>query len=240
VEAQYLQANYWAPRDPSRSDRLFEGAFEIEASMGVAPDPVNHALFYLSRLRRASGHDEALALLGDWRVDPRGSTPTPLVAAAFALYGDTPTALDLMSRSEPSGAPMEQYLNESSEAVLASAQAHFDVAEQHLATLVSVVRDFAVPRGEVACLIGFAKVALDRGDYVRASRLLAVVNGSVGPKDRPFRTALDALLYVHCTGVLREVLDPETMRTSQAEGSALSVEEALDAELSRSGATAAQ
>jgi hypothetical protein len=92
----------------------------------------------------------------------------------------------------------------------------------------------------VACLIGFAKVALDRGDYVRASRLLAVVNGSVGPKDRPFRTALDALLYVHCTGVLREVLDPETMRTSQAEGSALSVEEALDAELSRSGATAAQ
>jgi hypothetical protein len=131
---------------------------------------------------------------------------------------------------------MERFLNELSEAVLASAQGHFEVAEQHLATLVSVVWDFAVPRGEAACLIGFAKVALDRGDHARASRLLATVNASVGPGDRPFRSALDALVYVHCTGVLRNVLDAVSSRTTHVEGSALSVKEALGAELIRSGA----
>jgi hypothetical protein len=48
---------------------------------------------------------------------------------------------------------------------------------------------------------------------------------------------LDALVYDHCTGALQEVLDPETARTTQAEGAALSLKEALDAELNRGGAT---
>jgi hypothetical protein len=87
-------------------------------------------------------------------------------------------------------------------------------------------------------LVFFAKVALDRGDYRRASRLLATVKANVAPRDR--LTGTDALIYDQCSEVLRKVLDPETERTSEAEGAALSLKEALDAELLRSGATAAQ
>jgi hypothetical protein len=134
--------------------------------------------------------------------------------------------------------PFLRILDELSEAVLASALGHFDDAEQHLETMTSVVRDFAVPRGETACLIGFAKVALDRGDYPRASRLLAAVNSSARLEDRFFRHN-DALVYDHCTQVLRDVLDPQTARATEAEGSALSLKEALDAELSRNGRTSA-
>jgi hypothetical protein len=165
------------------------------------------------------------------------------MAAAFALYGDTRTALGLNSRNAPvRNVPVQQFWDELSQAVLASAQGHFDEAEQHLATLTSLVRDFAVPRGEVSCLIGFAKVALDRGDYARAARLLAVVNASVGEEHRPlpYGALLDRLVYVHCAEALREILDPETARTTQVEGAALSLKEALDGELVRSGATAAR
>jgi hypothetical protein len=123
--------------------------------------------------------------------------------------------------------------------MIASAEGQFDEAVQHLAVLTSVVRDFAMPRGEAACLVGFAKVALDRADYARASRLLGIIDSAAGSGHRPFFSNFDALVYFHCTGVLREVLDPETTRTTQAEGAALSVKEALDAELNRIGTTGA-
>jgi hypothetical protein len=51
---------------------------------------------------------------------------------------------------------------------------------------------------------------------------------------------MDALVYDHCTEVLRRVLDPEVARTTKAEGAGPSLKEALNAELMRSGATAAQ
>jgi hypothetical protein len=236
--AQYVQAIYWGIMDPPRSDPFFQRAFEIEADMGITPDPVAYADFYLSRLRRANSRDEALALLNDWRANLGDATPSPAMAAVFALYGDIRTALELTSRAEPADVPIVRFVDELSRAVLASAQGHFDEAEQHLATLTSVGRDFAIPRGEVACLIGFSKVAVDRGDYPRASRLLAAIRSNVGQEDRRFRTNFEVLVYVHCTGVLRDVLDPETARTTQAEGAALTLKEALEAELIRTGATA--
>jgi hypothetical protein len=167
------------------------------------------------------------------------------MAAVFALYGDTQKALELNSHTETAiEVPIRRFLNELSWAVLASAQGQFDEAEQHLATLTSIVRNHAIPRGEGACLIGFAKVALDRGDYARASRLLAVVKSSVGGGARPLDarwpgcgSLLDALVYARCSEVLRDVLDPETARTTEAETAALSLKGALDAELIRSGTT---
>jgi ATP/maltotriose-dependent transcriptional regulator MalT len=134
---------------------------------------------------------------------------------------------------------MGQFGAELSEAVLASAQGQFEEAELHLATMTSIGREF-VPRGQAPCVIAFAKVALDRGDYARASRLLAAVNSSVGPGERPFRSIMDALVHAHCTGILQEVLDADTACATQAEGVTLSLNEALDAELNRSRTTAAQ
>jgi hypothetical protein len=235
--ARYAQANYWTVFDPPRGDRLFQRIFKIEASMGMAPIPPPYDAHYISRLRRANGRDEAPALLYEWRAGLRDSAPSHAMAATFALYSETQTALELECRAEPQNAPMGRFWDELSQAVLASALKQFDEAEQHLATLASVVRDHAMPRGEAGCLVGFAKVALDRGDHARASGLLAAVNASFRAGDTPFGSALDALIYVHCARVLGDVPDPYTARTTQAEGAALSLREALDAELMRSATT---
>jgi hypothetical protein len=208
----------------------------MEASNGRSQQPLAYDLFYMSRLLRADGREDALALLEHWLEDLGDSSPTPAMVAASALYGDTRPAL-LASWTAPAGVPYAQTLAEMCGAVLASAQGRFDEAQQHLATLASVVRKFAWPRGEASCLVGFAKLALDRGDYARASRLLAAADASVPLKDRPFRDLLGALINDRCTGVLRNVLDPETARITQAEGAALSLKEALDAELIRCGPT---
>jgi hypothetical protein len=158
------------------------------------------------------------------------------MAATFALYGDTQTALELQSQAESASVPLGRFWDELSQAVLASALGQFDEAEQHLATLASVVRDHAMRRGEAGCLVGFAKVAFDRGDHARASRLLAAVSSSAEPGNTPFRSAFDALVYIHCARVLGDVPDPYA-RTTQTEGSAVSPKEALDAELIRSSTT---
>ncbi|MBO0730797.1 MAG: hypothetical protein J2P57_16185 [Acidimicrobiaceae bacterium] len=237
--AQYAQANYWSVFDPPRGDRLFQRIFEIEASMGMAPIPPPYDAHYLSRLRRAHGPDEALVLLREWRAGLRGSAPSRAMAATFALYGETETAVELRSHAEPQNAPMGRFWDELAQAVLASALKQFDDAEQHLVTLASVVRDHGMPRGEAGCLVGFAKVALDRGAYARASSLLAAVNASFRAGDTPFGSALDALVYVHCARVLGDIPDPYTALTTQTEGAALSLKEALDTELSRSGTTTA-
>jgi hypothetical protein len=190
------------------------------------------------RLLRANGHDEALTLLNDWLADLGESThPGLAMAGLFALYGDTRTALELKSRTAPAGVRYAQLNAELFQSTLASALGDLDDAEQHLATAVSVVRDFVVPRMEGACLIAFAKVALDPGDYARASRLLATAESSVRPEHRPFQQPPEILVYDHCIGVLRQILDPESLRTTQAEGVALTLKEALDAELSRTGTT---
>jgi predicted ATPase/class 3 adenylate cyclase len=240
AEAQLLQARYWVMIDPPKSDRFFERFFDIEASMGRPLQPLAYELFYASRLLRAHGREEGLVLLGEWLADVGDSTPTPPMAGVFALYGDIQTALELKSRTVPASVPYVQVAAELSEALLASAQGQFDEAEQHLVAAVSVARDFAMPPpgGEEPCLIGFAKVALDRGDFARASRLLATAESSVRPEDRPFGALGSALISAHCTGVLREVLDPETARITQAEGAAMSLKEALEGELIRSWTTA--
>jgi hypothetical protein len=236
MEAINLQAVYWLVIDTPKADPLFERLFEIRRSMGLSLEPF-YAPFYISRLLRANGSEEALAVLGDWLAHLGDSVPTRDMAAMFALYGDTRTALEVKSRIAPARTPMARAAAAFSEAVLESAQGLFDEAEQHIATLYAMVRDFAAPRAGVPCLIGFANIALDRGDYARASRLLASVNASIGPEDEalPFGTLTDLVVYDHCARVLRDALDPESARATQAEGAALSVKEALDAELSRSG-----
>jgi predicted ATPase/class 3 adenylate cyclase len=239
AEAHLLQGRYWMLIDPARSDRHFERFFKIEASMGRSPQPLAYALLYMSRLLRANGHDEALALLNDWLADLGDSTDPGAAMALFALYGDTRTALELKSRSAPAGVPYAQLSHELFESSLASALGEFDEADQHLVNAVAIVRDFAVPRMDATCLIAFAQVAVDRGDYAQACRLLATAESGFRPQDKPFRSPMDALVLAHCARVLREVLDPEVARTTQAEGAALSVKEALDAELSRSGTTTA-
>jgi hypothetical protein len=193
-------------------------------------------LFHHPRLRAATSPEEALAVLGQWNAGLKGATPTPYLAGLFALYGDTTTAAGALSRTAVAHTPMGRAILESSKAAIASAQGQFDTAEHHLSVLATVVRDHAVPYGEAACLIHFAKLALDRGDPGRVSRLLAAVKASAGPNDRPFRSHFESLVYFYCTRQLRSLLNQDSARRYQMEGAVLSCSRALDASWRRSAA----
>ena len=156
------------------------------------------------------------------------------MAAVFALYGDTERSLELKSQAEPTGTVGRLNKQIVGGRTGFEHRGEFDEAEQHLVILTSVVRDFAIPNGEAGCRIGFAKVALDRGDPPRrALGLLAAVKASVDPEDHPFRSTFDALVYAHSARILRNVLDPDSADPSQADRSASSLKESLDDELSR-------
>jgi hypothetical protein len=128
VEALRAQAVYWSVTEPPKGDRLFERVFEIDARLGL-PRSAGDWYFDVSRLQRAKGRDEALAILHDWLADLGDSAPTASMAALLALHGDR-TALELNSRTPPVRVPVEQFWDELSQAVLASAQGRFDEAEQ--------------------------------------------------------------------------------------------------------------
>jgi predicted ATPase/class 3 adenylate cyclase len=229
LEALHMQAMYWSFAGPEHVQRILQEVRRIEQRAGLPPNLVMDLIFYHSRLRAVTSPEEALAVLGEWKA---GSAPSPYLAGLFALYGDTTTAADVLSNVAAVHTPMARFTLESAQAVIASAQGQFATAEHHLSVLATVARDHAVWYGEAACLIHFAKLALDRGDPPSASRLLATVKASAGPNDPPpFRTHFDRLVYFHCTRQLRSLLDQDSARKYQREGALLSCSRALDAEL---------
>jgi hypothetical protein len=235
LEALQMQGTYWAVVSPEHVQPIFQEVRRIETRAGLPPE-VTMGLLFHSRLRVATSPEEALAVLGEWTAGLEGAAPFPFLAELFALYGDTTTAAGLLSNVAAAHTPMGRFMLESAQAVIASAQGQFGTAEHHLSVLAAVVRDHAVPYGEAACLILFAKLALDRGDPPHASRLLAAVKASAGPNDLPFSTFTESLVYFDCTRQLRALLDQDSARRYQREGAVLSCSRALDAELaSRQG-----
>jgi hypothetical protein len=231
LEALHLQGIYWSVASPGHLQRIYPEVRRIEQRAGLPPDPIMDLVFHHSRLMAATSPEEALAVLDQWNAGLKGAAPTPYLAGLFALYGDTTTAADVLARAAAAHTPIGRAILESAQAVIASAQGQFGTAEHHLSVLATVVRDHAVRYGEAACLILFAKLALDRGDPPRASRLLAAVKASAGRNDRPFRTHFESLVYFDCTRQLRSLLDQDSARRYQLEGAALSCSQALDAEL---------
>jgi hypothetical protein len=231
LEALQMQGLYWSVASPEHVQRIFLEVRRIEKRAGLPPSPVMDLIFYHWRLMAAASSQEALAVLGEWTAGLEGAAPSPYIAGLFALYGDTATAADVLSNAAATHTPMGRAILESAKAVVASAQGQFDAAEHYLSVHATVVRDHAVPYGEAACLIFFAKLALDRGDLRRASRLLAAVKASAGSNDRPFRSHFESLVYFYCTRQLRSLLDEDSARRYQMEGAVLSCSLALDAEL---------
>jgi hypothetical protein len=100
--------------------------------------------------------------------------------------------------------------------------------------VAAIVREYAIPLGDVSCLIGYATLAANDGEFETASRHLATAR-SAGAF--PFRTPLEILLYRTAVAIVRDTLEPGTAQRCRAEGAATSVDEALDAELARRGAS---
>ena len=77
-------------------------------------------------------------------------------------------------------------------------------------------------------MLGATVLAFGRGDYPRASELLAAARAATGGF---FRSPASMCLYRHHARALREVLDRETAARARAAGAALSLDEALAREL---------
>jgi hypothetical protein len=231
VEALYFQATYASLTDPGRTERIFEQTQRIERKIGIAPDITAYHAYQQGRIRRASGQDEALTILGEWLAGLHGAPPSPFLAGLLALYGDINSAVDLLAQIEPAPTALGRCVYESAAAIVASAQGHFAEALEHAATLTDVVRDYAVPYGEATCVIVLAKVGLDRGDYPQAVRLLAALTASVGPDRVLYRLPFDGIVYDYTREALHTVVDPDMVRKWQAEGAVIAPSQAIDAAL---------
>jgi hypothetical protein len=115
-------------------------------------------------------------------------------------------------------------------AMVAISDGRTEAASEHLRALAAIVREYAIPLGELSCLLGFAALAAITGDHETASRHLATVKGA-GPF--PFRTPAEAIVYHQTVRALRGSLNPSTVARCRAEGAETPASQALDAELAR-------
>jgi hypothetical protein len=193
--------------------------FVVSALMELTGDPERDAA-----LRGREMLDELLRTIGDHEP----GTALNVLWAAAAL-GNPKASGHLLSQI-PSTSPIHRFWHEQAGALIARNEGRIESAGRHLQAATAVVRELAIPLGEASCLTGFSALAARAGDYERASRDLASIRGSGMFRNRG---AVDVLVYRITSGAVRGALDPETAARCRAEGAAMSVTDALDAELAR-------
>ena len=199
---------------------------------------MRHAYFVLDyeRLRDLSAEALSLAPTDGWvAVQAWGMQGTYWFGTDFerANYSfEQGRGLAGTNATIPERSPARRRAQEFTLALIASANGDRQAMRSHLQAMAKVVREYAIPRSEASCLVGFAKLAMDGGDSERASRLLATVRASA---PMPFRNMMDYVVYRRCLSALMEVLDDETIARTRLEGTSISVHDALEAELSPPG-----
>jgi hypothetical protein len=153
-----------------------------------------------------------------------------IVVGLLASFGEPEQAAARLAAAPPARTPLRRFSWTFAAALIASSEGQRNEMAEHLRTHAALVREYAIPLGEVSCLVGFAALAVDERDYDRASRLLATVQAAA---PFPFRTPLEVAVYRRCAGIVRDALDPATTRQCRAQGAATPVSEALDNELER-------
>lgn len=124
-------------------------------------------------------------------ITPESPVNTFFYLGIVAILGDTETAKRL-SRCLRTQTPLERYGSQFLSAMIAWCERRGEAAAGHLRTVATIVREYAIPLGEVSCLLGFAALAADDGDCETASRHLASIKGAGSYQ---FRTPLDILIY---------------------------------------------
>jgi hypothetical protein len=157
-----------------------------------------------------------------------------MIIGIAAALGDTPTAARLAPTFLTGELPFERYSQQFLAAVIAIREGRIEAASEHLRAQVAIVREHALPLGEVSCLIGWAALAATAGDYESASRLLASATSATR---YPFRTPVEVLVYRQTARSVRDALDRTTSDRCRTEGASTSVNDALNAELARLDAT---
>jgi hypothetical protein len=151
------------------------------------------------------------------------------VLGIAAALGDTDRASRLAA-SISSKTPLQRFGAEFLAVLIAIGEDRPEAASDHLRTQASIVRRYAIPLGEISCLLGFAALAAATGDAETASRHLASVKAAA---PYPFRTPAEAIVYRQTVRALRGSLNPSIVARCRAEGAATPVSQALDAELAR-------
>ena len=231
------QAMYWTYADPERGSRCIEEGRKAATAAGVAELDRTTAMWSANLLIGDPEHDQALGAgeLIDGLLTSISEKPTPnsfAFVGLLAMLGDAEhvdyaarLAAELVPRT-----PWEHFSGELLNAVVGLIKHRSEVASRHLRLLATVVREYAIPLGDVSCLIGLAALAADDGHYERASRRLATARNAA---PFPFRTPLEVLLYRRVITAVRGALDPDTVRRCRAQGTATSVRDAITEELAR-------
>jgi predicted ATPase/class 3 adenylate cyclase len=230
------QALYWTYADPERGKRCIEQGRASARAAGVPEIERTTALWGANLLTGDPRRDEELGaqqLFHDLlaMIKHESSVNALVFLGILAVLGDTETAAHRAAQL-PGRSPLERYSREFLAATIAIYQRRSELASKHLAAVAAIVREYAIPLGDVSCLIGYATLAANDGEFETASRHLATAR-SAGAF--PFRTPLEILLYRTAVAVVRDMLEPDIAQRCRAEGAEISVDEALDAELARRG-----
>jgi predicted ATPase len=227
VQAWALHGSYWIWIDFERGDDCFQQGRALARASGIPVDQALWGFWYGVLIGRARDRSQIDALLDQWLEDHCGSPPTLELVGMLACFGRLDAALQYMAAG-PERAPAWRRAQEFTRALIASAEGDRPAMRSHLDAMARVVREYAIPRSEASCLVGFAKLAVDSGEYERATRLLATVRAS---EPMPFRNMMDYVVYRQCRSAVTAVLDGQTIARCRLEGSSTSVPDALEAEL---------
>jgi hypothetical protein len=220
------QALYWTYGDPERGRYCIERGCECAASAGVPELKRTIAAWSVNLL---TGDEDR-----DTELGGRAILDGLLATLDEDALGDTRTAARLATTFLTGELPFQRYSQQFLAAVIAIGEGRIEAASEHLRAQVAIVRERALPLGEVSCLIGWAALAATAGDYERASRLLASARSAAR---YPFRTPVEVFVYRQTARSVRDALDRTTSDRCRTEGAGTSVNDALNAELARLDAT---
>jgi len=227
-----MQALYWTYADPEHGRRCIEEGRRAAAAAGTPELEQMTALWAANLITGREDPHEGLKILEELppaAVDSELAL-NEIVIGLLACFGESEQAAARLVAAPPTRAPLRRFSWTFAAALIASSKGQRNEMAEQLRALVAVVREYAIPLGDESCLIGFAALAVDEGDYTRASGLLATVQAAA---PFPFRTPLQVAVYRRCAGMVHAALDPATARQCRAQGAATPVSEALDNELQR-------
>jgi len=227
-----LQALYWTYADPERGRLCIQ---EGRRAAIAARSPAIEAWTASLMANLLTGDPERDEEIGGQEIidellssyDEAKLSTSYYFLGIVAALGDPATAKRL-GDFERHTIPTQRFSQQFLAAIIALRERRPEAASEYLRAAVSTVREHAIPLAEAACLTGFAAVQAERGDYERASRLLACVRAVTSGVSR---TPADGLLYRQTVRSLKGQLDRDTAARCRAEGAATPISQALDTEL---------
>jgi hypothetical protein len=233
--ALWIQA-MWIVAEPERRRHCIDQGLKSARAAGV---PEIEQMFAVATTMALTGDPEQDAGSQglQWIEHLLPNVGDMMPAAAFnilgaaAALGHPRASLQLLSQISCRG-PLPRIVHETIACLIARNEGRIDDASAHLQTAADTAREHAVPLGETSCLIGFSALAAATGDYERASRDLASARGT--SLSAFSLMTFDPLVYRVSARTVRAALDPKTAARCRADGAAIPVSQALDAELARS------